>query len=72
MTFITCQALLALCVLTRTVPAQEPQTGAPPFVAPAAAEGAPINNTAPNTPDASSTSSQDAATPPTFPATLSP
>ena len=72
MTIITCQALLALCVLTRTVPAQEPQTGAPPFVAPAATEGAPINNTAPNTPDASSTSSQDAATPPTFPATLSP
>ncbi|WP_251848468.1 hypothetical protein [Atlantibacter hermannii] len=36
MTIITCQALLALCVLTRTVPAQEPQTGAPPFVAPAA------------------------------------
>ena len=41
MTFKACQVLLALCVMTRTVPAQEPQPGAPEFTAPATDAAAP-------------------------------
>lgn len=66
MTFKACQVLLALCVLTRTVPAQEPQPGTPDLPAPAAT---PADAAAP---EAFPTPTADAATPSDMPATLSP
>lgn len=74
MTFKACQVLLAMCVMTRIVAAQEPQTAAPEGVAPVAAQGAvptpmePAASTAP----AASSSPEATASPPSFPTTLSP
>lgn len=66
MTVKACQVLLALCVLTRTVPAQEPQPVAPDFTAPAAT---PVETPAPQP---SFSPAPDATTPSDLPATLSP
>nr|WP_312072745.1 cellulose biosynthesis cyclic di-GMP-binding regulatory protein BcsB [Atlantibacter sp.] len=74
MTFKACQVLLAMCVMTRIVAAQEPQTAAPEGVAPVAAQGAvptpmePAASTAP----AASSSPEATASPPSFPTALSP
>lgn len=74
MTFKACQVLLAMCVMTRIVAAQEPQTAAPEGVAPVAAQGAvptPMEPAASAAPAASS-SPEATASPPAFPTTLSP
>ena len=74
MTFKACQVLLALCVLIRTVPAQEPQPGTPDFTAPAADAAAPSDMPATLSPEgaAPQTDTPDSTPVPAIPLDLPP